>query len=231
MLQWQMEKPVKKALCTYNTSTSNFSGWNCRLKVFEDSNNCSLLLNDITAKDHGKYICAFYKPGYKQEHINLNISATYYVCEKNSSMKSFQCDIRGDYKDADISWRLDGKPLTNSSMYIISRKDTWDASTGLYQFKTVLTTYQNISSKPTCHVKAKVISTKTERCEEEKLPEPVKTPELGYARRCTVIIPLTLAFGVFLFLCHRWRISRSLNRRREEDTPLNKHTELNCDNL
>lgn len=86
--------------------------------------------------------------------------ASYNVCQKgDSSLKVFQCDVEGRYKEAEIQWNLDGQLLTDSPTTRITHANTLDAPSGLYHFTSKLITKLNGTSSPVCDVKAKGVST------------------------------------------------------------------------
>lgn len=68
---------------------------------------------------------------------------------------SSECRVKGRYRDAEIQWTLDGRPLTSSPTTNVTLND----STGLYHFISKLITELNGTSSPTCTVKAKDVST------------------------------------------------------------------------
>lgn len=76
--KWQMEEPNKTLVLKYDNNTLNFYGrYTGRAEIFlpENSNNCSLLLTNITADDRGKYRCSFNSKGiYQKTFVYLNIS-------------------------------------------------------------------------------------------------------------------------------------------------------------
>lgn len=80
---WQMENPRKVLLVKNTKNTSNYNGgYKDRAKLFlhENSNNCSILLTNITVDDQGRYRCKFYKEKtYMRVFVNLNISGESFI--------------------------------------------------------------------------------------------------------------------------------------------------------
>lgn len=78
LFQWQVEEPNKTLVFKHNmTSHELHDRYKDRVQIFlpENSNNCSILLTNITAADLGKYRCIFYsQKQYKKVFVNLNIS-------------------------------------------------------------------------------------------------------------------------------------------------------------
>lgn len=76
--KWQMDKPKAILVLKYNNNISSFgNGYEGRAKMFlpEKSNNCSVLLANITADDQGTYRCSFYmQQMYTKQFVYLNIS-------------------------------------------------------------------------------------------------------------------------------------------------------------
>ncbi|XP_073330361.1 uncharacterized protein [Pagrus major] len=221
---WQMEEPRKFLLLKHDKDTSNFNArYKDRAKLFlhENSNNCSILLTNITVDDLGKYRCKFYNKGtYMKSFVNLNISANYNVCQSDSthnphgdiSGKIFHCKANGRYGEAEIQWKLDGQVLTNSFTTHITHNNTLDTQTGLYQFTSRLITKLSGTSKPTCDVKAKGLSTVISHC--MKAPEPIiedQRPEDPMRYRYLKIIPIMLVIGFSLVL---WRRGNSRRYQR-----------------
>lgn len=75
---WQREEPRTILVVKNTKNTSNYnSGYKDRAKLFlhENSNNCSILLTNITVDDQGRYRCKFYKKKtYMRVFVNLNIN-------------------------------------------------------------------------------------------------------------------------------------------------------------
>lgn len=72
--RWQKEKPSSALVFSDNNFSESYKG---RAKIFqsEDNDNCSLLLNNITADDQGKYRCSFTVGDiYNRLYIYLNVS-------------------------------------------------------------------------------------------------------------------------------------------------------------
>ncbi|XP_044072523.1 butyrophilin subfamily 3 member A2 [Siniperca chuatsi] len=222
--KWQMENPLVLVL-KYHSNTANFSGrYKGRAKTFlnKTNNNCSVLLTNITAADQGKYSCRFHRENqYQFLYVNLNVSASYSVCQRapnnisgDLSVKDFQCDVSGRYGDAEIQWKLDGQLLTNSSTTNITNKYTRNAPAGLYHFHSKLITKLNMTSAPTCEVKAKGISTVISY-ECGAVNEPVRNPKPEYVVRYIKAIPIMLVLGLSLVLWRRCKFSQSLQRIQE----------------
>ncbi|XP_030285308.1 uncharacterized protein LOC115588692 isoform X2 [Sparus aurata] len=165
---WQREEPRTILVVKNTKNTSNYnSGYKDRAKLFlhENSNNCSILLTNITVDDQGRYRCKFYKKKtYMRVFVNLNINASYDVCQDdsadnlnaNKSGKTFRCNASGHYGEAEIQWKLGGQLLTNSPDTNITHTNTLDDQTGLYQLTSKLIT--KLSGTPACDVKAKGLS-------------------------------------------------------------------------
>lgn len=228
--KWQMEEPNMMLVLKHNLNRSVFSGrYDGRAETFlaENSQNCSVLLSNITTDDLGKYRCVFYSQGkYKKFFVHLNISARYNVCQKNLtdnlkgdlSEKVFQCDAEGRYKEAELQWILGGRILTNSSITGITHNSTLDASTGLYHFTSKLVTTLNGITNPTCYVRAKGISTIISNgCSPENgyssKPDTQQPDFMRY--RYMKIIPIMMLLGFTLLLRCRWESSWSLPKKRE----------------
>ncbi|KAG8000583.1 hypothetical protein GBF38_016997 [Nibea albiflora] len=149
---WQMESK-QKSMFTYSNGNSTFKpGYKGRGEIFlhEHGNNCSLLLTNVTAEDQGQYRCSFKSQGvHNTIFVNLTVSVNYHVCQNFTA-----CHVKGLYRDAEIEWNLDGRPLTSSPTTNI----TPDDSTGLYHFTSKLITSFNETSRLTCTVKAKGVS-------------------------------------------------------------------------
>ncbi|XP_041806997.1 butyrophilin subfamily 3 member A2-like isoform X2 [Chelmon rostratus] len=234
--KWQMEEPNMMLVLKHNSPASVFYGryrGRARVLLDESSRNCSLLLTNITADDVGKYRCVFYSQGkYKKFFVNLNISASYNVCQKPSannpngdlSVKGFQCDAEGRYGEAELQWNLDGQLLTNSPTTHITHSKTLNASTGLYHLTSRLVTQLNGTSEPKCDVKAKDVSTIISNdcgaeSRERFLKNPViHQPEDFFRSRYLIIIPIMMVLGVTLLLRCRWESSWSLPKRKEVKT-------------
>ncbi|XP_070770864.1 CD276 antigen homolog [Enoplosus armatus] len=215
--QWQMEEPKKTLVLNYNSNTSNLDDrYEGRAKIFlnETKNNCSVLLTNIAVGDQGKYRCSFHSQDqYKAFFVNLKVSASYNVCQDsannlngNLSVKVFQCDVNGRYRDTEIQWNLDGQLLANASTTNIMNTYTLDAPTGLYHFHSTLGTELNTNPEPTCVVKAKGISTKISYgC------RPVTEPFQGGPKciwRYVKIIPIILVIVLSLVLWRRGKFSQ-----------------------
>ncbi|XP_076603408.1 uncharacterized protein LOC143330603 [Chaetodon auriga] len=225
--KWQMEEPNTVLVLKHNLNTSVFTDrYDGRAQTFlaENSQNCSVLLSNITTDDLGRYRCVFYSQGkYKKFFVNLNITASYNVCQKDSLKgdkmgKVFQCDATGRYREAELQWSFNGTILTNSFTTGITHSNTLDASTGLYRFTSKLITTLNGNTNFTCDVKAKGISTVISRgCSKKStgLPETVtQQPDL-MRYRYVKIIPIMMVFGFILLLRSRWESSWSLPKKRE----------------
>lgn len=76
--KWQMDEPKAILVLTYNNNITLFgNGYRGRAKMFlrENSNNCSVLLANITADDQGTYRCSFYvQRRYTKKFVYLNVS-------------------------------------------------------------------------------------------------------------------------------------------------------------
>uniref|UniRef100_UPI0037E9954F uncharacterized protein n=1 Tax=Semicossyphus pulcher TaxID=241346 RepID=UPI0037E9954F len=207
--QWQKEKPNREMVFKYPTSA--YDTYTDRVKTFldeeENKNNCSILLSNITAEDQGTYKCYYYKLNHSSvsmDHLNLKVSASYDVCQKNSSAMEFQCDVKGRFGEAEIQWISDGMLLTNSATTNISHNYTWNAATGQYHFNSRLISKLNITSEPVCVVKANIIPVVIRRNCEPVDPEKHTQHHVWMYS----IIPLMLVPGLFLaFLCC-WYLQR-----------------------
>jgi len=98
-------------------------------------------------------------------NLCLLFPANYRVCQNSSSDingtlsdKTYWCDVKGRYREAEIQWYLDGQLLTNSSKTNITHTGPVGPSNGLYQFESKLITKLNGTPEPKCVVKAKGIS-------------------------------------------------------------------------
>lgn len=86
VFQWQMEEPNTTLVLKYNMTANFYGRYKNRTQIFlpENSNNCSVLLTNITADDLGKYRCIFYsQEQYKKVFVYLNISGEsviHYAC-------------------------------------------------------------------------------------------------------------------------------------------------------
>ncbi|XP_042351270.1 butyrophilin subfamily 3 member A2-like [Plectropomus leopardus] len=221
-LRWQVEKAHMTLVFKHNENSSNFYGtYKGRGTTFlsENSNNCSFLLTNITADDQGRYICIFHvQDTYQQSHVNLSVSAKYNVCQHENlsgSGKVFKCYVKGRYREAEIQWNLNGELLHNSTTtYITHTHHVLDAASGFYHFNSTLSTKLNWTSKPTCNVKAKGISTSSD-CSPEFYKLVRETLNLRF--RYLTIIPIMLVLGFFLLLsCSNF--SRSSRRTGEVET-------------
>lgn len=211
--KWQREYESSKMLVFKHNRKSSvfFDRYEGRAKIFlsENKDNCSVLLTNITEDDQGSYKCIFFiEATYQRPTVYLNFSARYYVCQTDDrSGKVFQCDVKGHHKKAEIQWRLRGQILTNSSTTGITHTHTLNASTGLYHFNSKLSTKLNWTSKPTCHVEAKGISTTIiipECPDVEKLIH----PQFRDRHQYFTIVPIMLLLGFLLVLwCHRADVS------------------------
>ncbi|XP_049449267.1 T-lymphocyte activation antigen CD80-like [Epinephelus fuscoguttatus] len=221
-LQWQKEKPFMLMVFRHNQTNSVFNErYKGRAKTFlsDNSNNCSILLNNITADDQGIYKCSFYiQETYQRSFVNLSVSADYHVCQNDDnpsgSGKVFHCCVKGRYGMTEIQWRLDGQLLTNSTTTYITHTDYLDA-TGYYYFNSTLSTKLNWTSKPTCDVKAEGVSTNIiNDCSTGPSPQ-----QQGSGRyRHLTIIPITLVLGLSL-LVWRYRSNTSRSTPRIRDDP------------
>lgn len=76
--KWQMDEPRAILLLKYDKNISSLGdSYKGRAKMFlpEQSNNCSVLLANITADDQGKYRCRFYdQERHIKKFVYLNIS-------------------------------------------------------------------------------------------------------------------------------------------------------------
>lgn len=77
-VRWQKERPHLIPVVKYSKNHSiNGDTYHGRVSVFlhENSNNCSVLLANITAEDQGKYRCSFYKEErHSKKFVYLNIT-------------------------------------------------------------------------------------------------------------------------------------------------------------
>ncbi|XP_078118240.1 T-lymphocyte activation antigen CD80 [Sander vitreus] len=218
---WQMEEPNMTLVFKNNNTTSNFyPKYKGRAQIFlyENRDNCSVLFINVTADDQGKYRCSFHRQEeYQRLFVYLNVSAGYTVCQTannlSGSVKVFQCHVKGRYRKTEIQWILNGELLPKSKTTNITHTYTLDAPTGLYHFNSTLRTELNGTVEPTCHVKAKGISTIiTHECVQRNEPHK-KDPENARYRYLT-IIPIMLLLGLSLLLWRRWD-SQSSQRIRE----------------
>lgn len=226
--KWQMDEPNMTVVLQHRENTTNFKkAYGNRTKIFlaENSNNCSILLTNITAKDHGKYRCKFFSDNIHQKRfVHLSVSASYNICQPKSSsnlnnnlnVKVFQCDAKGHYGEAEIQWILDGKFLTDSPTTNITLTKTLDAPAGLYSFTSMLNTSLTVLSEPKCNIKAKGISTIiTHDCGTDNEPAESQPrthdpkPEDSMRYRYLVIFPFMLVLGFSLVLWHSWKFSKS----------------------
>ncbi|XP_045909503.1 uncharacterized protein LOC123973475 isoform X1 [Micropterus dolomieu] len=222
--KWQKEQPNKMPV--FN-NVSKFNGtYEHRGKTFlnETNNNCSILLTNITADDQGEYSCRFYyKEQYRKRNVYLNIAASYSLCNNSNNLNGdFQCDVIGRYGDPEIQWNLDGEILTNSSTTNIINSNFMNVSTGRYEFHSKLTTKLKTASepRPTCHVKAKGISTIiSPDCgtagNYEKSQSHEKNGKPNYKMRYFKVISIMLVLGLCLYLWRRRKSSTSSRRTRE----------------
>lgn len=229
--KWQMDE--KTVVLQHSENTTNFErAYRDRTEIFlaENSNNCSILLTNITAEDSGKYRCKFFRNKIHQKFfVHLNVSASYNICQSNSSSNPngdlsgevFQCDAKGHYGEAEIQWILDGKLLsTDSPTTYINFTKTLNASTGLYSFTSKLKTSLPGISEPKCNIKAIGISTiithdcgtDNGRVEEQKQYPEAEDP-MRY--RYLVIFPFMLVLGFSLVLWHSWKFSQSSRGMRD----------------
>ncbi|XP_068591648.1 T-lymphocyte activation antigen CD80 [Cebidichthys violaceus] len=222
--KWQMEEPTKMVMLIYNKTLSNRYEGRTKTFLSEDSNNCSVLLNNITAEDQGKYRCLFHREEkYTYNEVYLNVNANYSVCQTEESLsggvKVFRCNVSGSYREAWIQWTLDGQLLTYSTTTNITHTNYTDA--GLYHFNSTLSTKLNWTSEPTCDVKAKNISTTLNR--DCGGPEPYQNPRpqaVDFMRNHFMIILSVLLLGLFSLLLLYF--SKRLQRKQEVNT--SKHT-------
>ncbi|KAM8749890.1 T-lymphocyte activation antigen CD80 [Acanthopagrus schlegelii] len=206
---WQMEYPSGILVVKHVKNTSDFlGGYKDRTKLFlHENNNCSILLTNITAGDQGKYRCKYYKKEtYMKVFVNLNISASYDVCQNESadnlhvgvSGKTFHCSATGRYGEAEIQWKLDGQLLENSPAIDITHTNTLDNQTGLYQFTSKLIT--KLDGKPKCDVKAQALSTvirdncSTMTDTQKKLVDPVR---YRYLKMIPIIFVVVFSVGLW----------------------------------
>ncbi|XP_026150849.1 CD166 antigen-like [Mastacembelus armatus] len=209
MSKWQMEEPVKAPV---NNSSGTYKD---RAKIFS---NCSLLLTNITANDQGKYRCSFFRQGtYTYLFVNLTVFAKYSVCQPSTAnslngLQTFQCDVEGNYKEAEIQWHMDGHLLTNSSTINITPTYTLKTHTGLYNFSSKLITELNWTSHPTCHLKPKVIQpniTRSNCSTVSNFSEMRRLQNRERKYRYIKVIPIVLVLGLSLFLFRCWKFSKA----------------------
>lgn len=213
---WQMEHPTRMAVLTYtNGNLEDYDNrYRGRTEIFlqANSSDCSLRLNNITTEDRGIYRCSFYiKETYKKSFVQLNITAAYSVCLKETPANVFQCEASGAYQHAEIQWRLDGQLLPNSPPTSITLNDT----TGLYHFTSI--TRVSGTAKLSCAIKATNLSaTFTSGCESKS---PRLQPPVSSSYGFLTLIPIMAVFGFgLIFLWHRRRFSRRLPKTREAET-------------
>lgn len=76
---WQMDEPQQIPVLKYTNKQFSFGDiYNGRVITFliENSENCSVLLANISTDDQGKYRCSFYnKKRYMMEFVNVNVTA------------------------------------------------------------------------------------------------------------------------------------------------------------
>lgn len=225
---WQKDDRVKNILFKNNTVYKVNEKYNETVSLLypEDSSKCDILLTSITAEDSGKYRCAFEKQGYTINFVNLTVFATYNICRRTVNEKVFLCDVKGRYGEAEILWRLDGDFLKNSTTDSITHDYSWDPSSHLHQLHSEFSTNRNLTARPSCHVEAKYKFLQVnEICEPERVTGLVKkSPPNSW--KSLAIIPIALAFGVFLYLCHRFRSSWG---RQEHD--FYEITEIDSDSM
>ncbi|XP_051258664.1 junctional adhesion molecule B [Dicentrarchus labrax] len=213
-LKWQKDYPDAKLVLKSSTFSDEYKD-KAQILLSENSNNCSLLLTNITTADMGKYRCAFFtgKGQYNKILLNLGVVASYIVCQT----EDFQCYVSGHYPKAEIQWKLDGQLLTNSSTIQISTTYTWEPSTGLYHFTSKLNTTLNGTLKPTCVVKAEDIPTHLSYDCAKTGPR-IGDPPPKLRNRYFKIIPIMLVLGFSLVMWHRWKFSQISPTIREVGT-------------
>lgn len=80
VFQWQMDEPNPTLVLKYDKTLHVSGSYKDRAEIFlaENSNNCSVLLTNITAGDQGRYSCRFYRQKqYQKFFVNLNVSGEY----------------------------------------------------------------------------------------------------------------------------------------------------------
>ncbi|XP_068457883.1 butyrophilin-like protein 10 [Clinocottus analis] len=217
--KWQMMEPQQMLMYKYNKTMSNrYEG---RIKAFhtENSNNCSVLLTNVTAEDQGTYRCIFHSEDtYQTSNVYLKVSASYSVCQTTSSLsggvKVFQCDVSGRHREAWIQWSLHGQPLTNLTGTKITHTNCTDALTGLYHFNSTLTTKHNWTSEPTCDVKTEHISTTFSSDCGKTHAKYKENPNSPQDVRFWMKIIVVGMFGLVLLLLLLWCLSPSSLRTR-----------------
>lgn len=75
-VKWQMEEPIKRLLLKYNGTsiTSVERKGNVRIFLPDKSENCSVLLINVSVSDQGQYRCIFHSKTYQKVFVNLNLS-------------------------------------------------------------------------------------------------------------------------------------------------------------
>nr|XP_046260478.1 uncharacterized protein LOC124067280 isoform X3 [Scatophagus argus] len=166
------------------------------------------------ANDMGKYRCSFHSGQlYKKVFVYLNISVNFSVCQNDTNLHGenvLQCDAEGPYAEAEIQWNYEGRLLRNSFKTHITYTNTRNATTGLYHFTSSLISKHNWTSKPTCNVMAKGISTViSDGCKpkHEEYSGPLK-PEDFMRYPYVKLIPIMSVFGFSLLLWWRWKLSQ-----------------------
>lgn len=103
--KWQMDEPQRILVLKNTKNESSFGdSYKGRVTMFlpEESNNCSVLLANITADDQGKYKCIFYnQKRYMRKFVYLNVSGESLCFEDNleyfrsvaKSLKSLLLDL------------------------------------------------------------------------------------------------------------------------------------------
>ncbi|KAK2839934.1 hypothetical protein Q5P01_013674 [Channa striata] len=227
--RWQKEEPDVTLVFLSNSNFSEKYEGRAKIFVAQEKYNCSLLLNNITADDQGRYRCSFFSGGqYIRSFVNLNVYASYSICQKNpdtnrnESVKVFQCDVKGRYRDAEIQWSLDSQLLTNSSTTSIIHSHALGDSAGLYNFSSKLITEDRGISLPTCDVKVKGLSNRSLiiSCESEPTQQAMHgTPEPVLCfKKYLKVIPFVLVIGLSLVLWCRWKRTQRLPKMRNVES-------------
>ncbi|XP_075870747.1 butyrophilin subfamily 1 member A1-like [Nelusetta ayraudi] len=218
--KWQMDKPRAILLLKYNNNILSLGdSYKGRAKMFlpEESNNCSVLLANITADDQGKYRCRFYdQKRHIKKFVYLNISANYSVCQTNNSNATvFRCNATGRHKDTVIEWRSDGRLLTDSAQTRI----THNITSGLYHFSSEL--IATLKSPPTCNITAKGLSTVvSDGCTPTGEVQQTRSDPERTRHRYTKMISFILALGLCLVLWCQWKSFPGRSDRNRASEPL-----------
>lgn len=221
---WQRDAPMLKIL-THRKNTSTFDDrYKDRARIFlnEDSNNCSVLILNLTLSDQGNYRCSFFDPSYCYVNITLKVVASYTVCLQSISApqgrgpKVFQCDVRGNFQGAQIDWELDGQPPPNASTTTQNH-----SSNGLYHVNSNLTLQLDDASKLKCVVKnPKILPHTSDSCNGVKEPLSNNVSKDFITVLAAVLLAvfiIVIVIGIFAFRRYRKRTKED-EEQRDPDT-------------